>query len=112
MLVTTSSTQWGVLQIVNKMLVFKSTSQPEDMKSILSILILIIGFTTIAVQTPVLPIPPILVIPLASTTGLLKRSYNCQQSAFELFYQSSGYIDSVYFFFPEMVFFYLLLSIL
>lgn len=38
-----------------------------------------------------------------AVTGLFKRVYDCQQSAFELFYRKNGYVDSLYITFPSQV---------
>lgn len=53
--------------------------------------------------TPVVAMDPIQVYLLRDIRFLFTRSYNCQQSALEFYYQHNGFYNSVYLYFPDMV---------
>ena len=63
----------------------------------------LIVYNSIPLKESINPMTPIQVIPLSAGVALFKRSYNCQKSGFELFYQSNARVESIYFFFPDMV---------
>ena len=46
---------------------------------------------------------PIQVYLLRDIRFMFTRSYNCQQSALEFYYQHNGFYNSVYLYFPDMV---------
>lgn len=51
----------------------------------------------------VLPMSQLQVFSLKQIRMLFKRSYNCQQSAMEFFYDKHGFYNSVFLYFPDPV---------
>ena len=90
--ISTYDLKWGMVSMQEGRIVFTATAKPESIKE----------DTVIPELTPVVAMDPIQVYLLRDIRFLFTRSYNCQQSALEFYYQHNGFYNSVYLYFPDM----------